>query len=673
MLFCQHRHCAAATPSAVLHHGCISLDAFQLPTALHLPTPPVLHRPLGFSFQDRKHNNKRPVLPVAITAASEATATDEEEEADAEIPSESRKQNARSAAVLALLRSHPRRDDGDGDGEEIEVEEGGGGEEERKKEWMVEEVSLVGRRRPRFPGSIDFPKAEDGVPSHPLPVGSDSRVLLQALEVRRGVVAEVLKEALRASKFSISFSTNLVSHMLGFVDRVLIEAAALKGNPEFSHFTFNARVKSCIHSSGVIPLVKWMKHNLLSYPQIGKVICMCTGDLDRLRHLVEWLKSIHVKGKCLGVVLTKAEKLVERSTVELDEVVHYLQKNGVRRDWVGFVVSRCPQVLAFHMEELERRVNFYLEMGMNQNDFGTMVYDYPKVLGFFSLEEMNNKVSYLREFDLSIEEIGRLLAYKPQLMGCCIEERWKPLVKYLYYLGVRRDGMKRMLIMKPMVFCVDLETTIAPKVRFLQDIGVQEEAIGGVLVKFPPILTYSLYKKIRPVVIFLMTKAGVTRKDIGKVIALEPELVGCSIIDKLDVNVKYFLSLGIPLRSLGEMIADFPMLLRYNLDVLRPKYRYLRRTMVRPLQDLIEFPRFFSYSLEGRIIPRHKMMVENRINFKLRYMLVGCDEVFCQRVEALVEKRQRFESTKMDIDMYSDSESTHPRSDTELGLKKCLS
>lgn len=88
-----------------------------------------------------------------------------------------------------------------------------------------------------------------------------------------------------------------------------------------------------------------------------------------------------------------------------------------------------------------------------------------------------------------------------------------------------------------------------------------------------------------------MAKAGVTQRDIGKVIALGPELLGCSIVNKLEVNVKYFLSLGITLRQLGEMIADFPMLLRYNIELLRPKYRYLRRTMIRPLQDLIDFPR----------------------------------------------------------------------------------
>lgn len=96
-------------------------------------------------------------------------------------------------------------------------------------------------------------------------------------------------------------------------------------------------------------------------------------------------------------------------------------------------------------------------------------------------------------------------------------------------------------------------------------------------------------------VIFLLTKAGVSQKDIGKVIALGPELLGCSIANKLDHNLKYFLSLGISLQQLGEMIGDFPMLLRYNIDVLRPKYRYLRRTMVRPLQDIIEFPRYKRY------------------------------------------------------------------------------
>ncbi|XP_047950549.1 LOW QUALITY PROTEIN: transcription termination factor MTERF2, chloroplastic-like [Salvia hispanica] len=390
---------------------------------------------------------------------------------------------------------------------------------------------------------------------------------------------------------------------------------------------------------------RWLKHNSLSYPQIGKLIVASKGDLDHIRRLAEWLKTIHVNGRYIGVTLTRAGgNVLERSMEEFDELVNYLEDNGVRKDWMGYVVSRCPEILAFSMDELRSRAEFYLNMGMNKNDFGTMLYDCPKLIGYLSMEEMNQKAAYLKEFGLTDEDLGRLLAHKPQLMACSIEDRWKPLVKYFYYLGISKDGMRRILTFKPIIFCIHLESTIAPKVQFLLDIGVQQDAIGSMLTRFPSLMTYSLYKKIRPVVIFLLTRAGVSQRNIGKVVALGPELIGCSIVHKLDHNVKYFLSLGIRLPVLGEMITDFPMLLLYNIDVLRPKYQYLRRTMIRPLKDLIEFPRFFSYSLVERIIPRHRIMVENRVNFKLRYMLGGSDEEFHTRVREAVERRKRFES-----------------------------
>lgn len=468
---------------------------------------------------------------------------------------------------------------------------------------------------------------------------------MRAIEIRRKVTAEILKEAMRKGKFGITYIDNLVERVPAFIDWVMIEAAAMKRLPEFVESSFNVRAKAVVQDSNFVPLIRWLKHNSLSYPQIGKLICMSRGNLESIRQFAEWLKSTNVKGRFVGVALMKAgDNILERGTDELDEMVQYLEDNGVRREWMGYVVSRSPQLLSYSMEEVKSRVAFYLDMGMNENDFGTMVFDYPKALGHFTMEEMNQKVHYLKEFGLNIEEVGKLLAFKPQLMSCSIDDRWKPLVKYLYYLGISRDGMRRMLVIKPMISCLDLEKVIAPKVLFFRDIGIRDDAIGKMLVKFPPLLTYSLYKKIRPVVIFLMTKAGVTEKNIAKVIALGPELLGCSIANKLEISLKYFLSLGIRVRQLGEMIADFPMLLRYNVDILRPKYRYLRRTMVRPLEDLIEFPRFLSYSLEGRIIPRHVVLVENRINMKLRYMLAGTDEEFEQRVKDAVERRHNFES-----------------------------
>lgn len=488
-----------------------------------------------------------------------------------------------------------------------------------------------------------FLKGEKSISDHEDEI--DDKMLMKALEIRRKVTAEVFKEAMKKGRFGITYSENLVSELSEFLDYVMIKAVSMKQFPEFSRSSYNDRARAFIDESELVPIIRWLKHNSLSYRQIGKLICASKGNLGAITRAAEWLKTIHVKGRFIGVALTRAGgNVLERRLEEFHEIVEYLEENGVRSDWMGYVVSRCPEVLSFSMEELKARTEFYLNMGMDKNDFGTMLFDCPKVLGYLSMEEMNQKVAYLKDFGLNDVDVGRLLAFKPQLMACSIEDRWRPLVKYFYYLGISKDGMRRILTMKPMVFCVDLETTIAPKVQFLRDIGVEERVIGSMLARFPSLLTYSLNKKIRPVVIFLLTKAGISQKDIGKVIALGPELLGCSIGNKLDHNVKYFLSLGISLPQLGEMISDFPMLLRYNTDVLRPKYRYLRRMMIRPLKELIEFPRFFSYSLEERIIPRHQIMVENRINFKLRYMLTSTDEEFNVRVTEAVERRRRFES-----------------------------
>jgi mTERF domain-containing protein len=68
--------------------------------------------------------------------------------------------------------------------------------------------------------------------------------------------------------------------------------------------------------------------------------------------------------------------------------------------------------------------------------------------------------------------------------------------------------------------------------------------------------------------------------------------------------------------------------------------------------------RFFSYSLDARIIPRHKILVERRINLKLRYMLASTDEEFEKKIEAMVERRRRFEAGLVDDDNLSDSLAT---------------
>ena len=69
------------------------------------------------------------------------------------------------------------------------------------------------------------------------------------------------------------------------------------------------------------------------------------------------------------------------------------------------------------------------------------------------------------------------------------------------------------------------------------------------------------------------------------------------------------------------------------------------------LTKLLIVVRFFSYSLNGRIIPRHKILVENRINVKLRYMLACSDEEFRKLVDSQIRKRQKLLSAGTSADV----------------------
>lgn len=458
--------------------------------------------------------------------------------------------------------------------------------------------------------------------------------LRRSLRERRGTVQELMMESLKGEKLGPTFSRSVVHSMPEFIDHVMIEAAALKKDPEHVNAPFSYRARLYIEQTGVAKTVKWLKHHKFAASKIGKLVFMVEDYEGNLQPKIKWLKSINVGGRDLGIGLMREPRILERTIAELNESVEMLTKNGVRTDWIGWVVRRSPRVLACNKEELQERIAFFSHLGIKADDFGRMVYNFPACLGHFSLDEMYSKLEYLRGFGLDDENLGRVLVCKPQLIACSIEENWKPLTKLLYYLGVDGYGLRRILIIQPSVFCLNLSENVAPKIRFLRDVGVHEQAIGDVLVKFPPLLSYSLDMKIRPFVIFLLESAGVPIDKVGKVLSLQPDLIGCSLSKKLEIVAKFFLFHGIKREELGAMVTDFPMLLKYSLSTLKAKLRYTLRVMELPLKDVIKFPRLFSYSLDLRIAPRHRMLVERGLHhLDLRAMLACTDDEFMNRLE----------------------------------------
>lgn len=89
------------------------------------------------------------------------------------------------------------------------------------------------------------------------------------------------------------------------------------------------------------------------------------------------------------------------------------------------------------------------------------------------------------------------------------------------------------------------------------------------------------------------------------------------------------MKIGLSKKDIGFMVRRFSPLLGYNIEeVLRPKLEFLVYTMKRPVRDVVEYPRYFSYSLEKKIKPRYWVLKGRNIEFTLKEMLGKNDEEF---------------------------------------------
>lgn len=95
--------------------------------------------------------------------------------------------------------------------------------------------------------------------------------------------------------------------------------------------------------------------------------------------------------------------------------------------------------------------------------------------------------------------------------------------------------------------------------------------------------------------------------------------------------MNYFLGKGLSKKYVCSMISRFSPLLGYSIEhVLKPKLDFLLQTMKKPLKAVVEYPRYFSYSLEGRIKPRFWIIKSRNIDCSLTDMFAKNNELFAE-------------------------------------------
>lgn len=313
-------------------------------------------------------------------------------------------------------------------------------------------------------------------------------------------------------------------------------------------------------------------------------------------------------------------------------VLDYLGKLGVRKSTFTEFLRRYPQVLhASVVVDLQPVVNYLQGMDIKPNDVPRVLEKYPEVLGFKLEGTMSTSVAYLVGIGVARREIGGVLTKYPEILGMRVGRVIKPFVEYLGNLGIPCLAVARLIEKRPHILGFGLNERVKRNVKLLLESNVRQTSLANVIAQYPEIMGTDLEAKLPSKRSFLNSIIETSDEDFGRIMEKMPQTV--SLSDKAIVrHVDFLKECGFSLEQVRKMVLVCPQLLALNIDIMKQSFDYFKSAMGRPLDDLVDFPAYFTYGLESTIRPRQKMIVKKGIDCSLAWLLNCSDEKFEDRM-----------------------------------------
>ncbi|KAL8519626.1 hypothetical protein ACS0TY_010527 [Phlomoides rotata] len=257
------------------------------------------------------------------------------------------------------------------------------------------------------------------------------------------------------------------------------------------------------------------------------------------------------------VNLTKAFCL--KPLEELERMLAFLHRYG----GVDLIIRR-PAVLNYDLDtQLIPRIGYIFELsGGDEAATTTVLHKFPFVLAY-TVEHLKDHVEFLNSYaGLSYEEIFRIVLVYPGLFSASRKRKLHPRITFLQQCGLSCNDIFRFLIKAPLFLSLSFDDNLANKLVILVKIGYQNRT-----------------KELA------MAMGAVTR---------------CSC-KNLQAVIGVFLNYGLTCEDILDMSKKHPQVLQYNHESLEEKLDYLIEEMGREVGELLSFPAFLGYKLDGRI------------------------------------------------------------------------
>ncbi|PQQ21140.1 uncharacterized protein Pyn_21051 [Prunus yedoensis var. nudiflora] len=323
-------------------------------------------------------------------------------------------------------------------------------------------------------------------------------------------------------------------------------------------------------------------------------------------------------------------------------IVEYLENIGVPRERMRnmfcyihplfFATLKSLKQECLHLESYQIVCYFRScmndKVGMEDKDVGRMLVKYPWILSTSIQENFKEVLSFFDLEKVPKMSVGLAIKSWPHALGCSTS-LLKLMVDQIGELGIRNKKLGQVISRSPQLL-IRKPVEFLQVVSFVEGLGFDKETVGIILGRCPEIFAASIERTLSRKLQFLAS-IGVSKVHLPRVIKKYPELLVSDTDRNLLPRMKYLMKKGLSRRDIAFMVRRFSPLLGYSIEeVLRPKLEFLINTMEKPVTDLVEYPRYFSYSLEKKIKPRYWVLKARNMECSLKDMLGKNDEQFAE-------------------------------------------
>ncbi|KAH7564815.1 hypothetical protein JRO89_XS09G0032500 [Xanthoceras sorbifolium] len=378
------------------------------------------------------------------------------------------------------------------------------------------------------------------------------------------------------------------------------------GDGEEDFVGFKEKVIRMAKEKGDNGKVAFLESVGLSLSSAISVARYLSGEpLPALIDKVKYMKDILFCGSNgEGLVGKNARRMMRHLSIPVDDdlqqTLAFFEKIEARRGGLDMLGS-ADASFRYLVESFPRLL--LLLVGAMDKDAGKMLLKYPWILSpsiqeiimRFSCSLMKKRVQAITFFQFTVPKlrVDRAIRSWPHILGCATS-KLKLMVEQIGELGVRNKKLGQVIAKSPQLL-LRKPHEFLEVVSFLEDLGFDNENVGKILARCPELFAASIEKTLTKKVEFL-DSIGVSKVHLPRVINKYPEFLVRILTEP------YFL--GLSRRDIAFMVRRFSPLLGYSIDeVLQPKVDFLLNTMDKPLREVVDYPRYFSYSLEKKIKP----------------------------------------------------------------------